>query len=97
MIIIFSNLELPWDQPSLGCAEYVKWKSNDTWTVATPWTKLDTLALSLLRKILEPMSSKRIDLTKIVDHKWCRTQFRTNGKFLLQFPRLYIYTYIYYC
>lgn len=74
-------LELPWDQPSLGCAEYVKWKSNDAWPVITPWTKLDTLALSLLRKILEPISSKRIVLSKIIDHKWCHTKYRPNGKF----------------
>lgn len=37
----------------------------------TPWSKLETLVLSLLRKILEPDSRKRITVKQIIDHKWC--------------------------
>lgn len=73
---------MPWDQPSSGCTEYVQWKSNEHWTTKTPWSKIDTLALSLLRKVLEPTSSKRILLEKIIDHKWCHLQFNsTTGNF----------------
>lgn len=74
-----SLLELPWDQPSTGCPEYVRWKGNDNWTTHTPWSKIDTLSLSLLRKILEPVSSKRIQLEKIIEHKWSHLQFAASG------------------
>lgn len=78
----FCLIELPWDQPSTGCPEYVKWKSNERWTTATPWSKIDTLALSFLRKILEPQASKRILLEKIMDHKWCHLQFHSSAGML---------------
>lgn len=73
-------IELPWDQPSTGCSEYIKWTSNDQWTTITPWRKIDTFALSLLRKILDPQSTKRMLLDKIIDHKWCHLQFNNTGK-----------------
>ncbi|XP_055590740.1 serine/threonine-protein kinase grp [Uranotaenia lowii] len=69
--------ELPWDQPSTSCAEYLCWKENK-YTTATPWCKLDTLTLSLLRKILVPSASQRLTLDKIQEHKWCRLQFNGN-------------------
>lgn len=71
--------ELPWDQPSIGCTEYVTWKSNERWTTTTPWSKINTLALSFLRKLLEPNSTKRILLDKIIEHKWCHLQFHSSS------------------
>lgn len=69
---IFSRFtELPWDEPTTGCVEFVKWKSDNSWMTMTPWSKLETLVLSLLRKILEPDSRKRITVKQIIDHKWC--------------------------
>lgn len=59
----------------MGCAEFVKWKSDSSWMTLTPWSKLETLALSLLRKILEPDSKKRIAVKDIIEHKWCRAKF----------------------
>ncbi|XP_058168285.1 serine/threonine-protein kinase grp [Anopheles ziemanni] len=70
--------ELPWDQPSSGCAEYLCWKENK-YTTSTPWCKLDTLTLSLLRKILVPNPAQRLTLDKLQDHKWCQTQFHLQG------------------
>lgn len=67
--------ELPWDQPSANCQEFVNWKENDRWTTKTPWSKLDTLAISLLRKVLSVQPAHRIHLDKILDHKWCNMQF----------------------
>uniref|UniRef100_A0A182QVQ9 non-specific serine/threonine protein kinase n=1 Tax=Anopheles farauti TaxID=69004 RepID=A0A182QVQ9_9DIPT len=64
--------ELPWDQPSSGCAEYLCWKENK-YTTSTPWCKLDTLTLSLLRKILVANPAQRLTLDKLQDHKWCQT------------------------
>lgn len=78
--IIFSlHLELPWDQPTLSCKEYLFWKENN-YTSVTPWSKLDTLTLSFLRKILVPNPEKRFTLDKIQQHKWCQTQLSTTGK-----------------
>jgi serine/threonine-protein kinase Chk1 len=73
------NLELPWDQPSLGCKEYLAWKENK-YTTLTPWSKLDTLTLSLIRKILVPNPEKRLTLDKIQKHKWCLEKFSASGK-----------------
>uniref|UniRef100_A0A182NUD7 non-specific serine/threonine protein kinase n=1 Tax=Anopheles dirus TaxID=7168 RepID=A0A182NUD7_9DIPT len=70
--------ELPWDQPSSGCAEYLCWKENK-YTTSTPWCKLDTLTLSLLRKILVANPAQRLTLDKLQDHKWCQTQFHLQG------------------
>lgn len=72
IIVLIKSTELPWDEPTTGCVEFVKWKSDNSWMTITPWSKLETLALSLLRKILEPDSRKRITVKQIIDHKWCR-------------------------
>lgn len=44
-----------------------------------PWIKVDTLALSLLRKILDPEPTTRLVLDQIVDHKWCNMLFQNSG------------------
>lgn len=75
------STELPWDEPTTGCAEFVKWKSDNSWVTITPWSKLETLALSLLRKILEPDSKKRVTVQQIIEHKWCRAKL--NGTFYI--------------
>jgi serine/threonine protein kinase len=72
----FIILELPWDQPSFGCKEYLAWKENK-YTLLTPWSKLDTLLLSLIRKILTPNPDKRMTLDKVKLHKWCQSQMST--------------------
>jgi len=35
--------ELPWDEPTIRCPEYVEWK--DCKITLTPWSKIDNLAL----------------------------------------------------
>ena len=75
-------LELPWDQPSVQCQEFINWKDNDRWSTQTPWSKLDTLAISLLRKVLSTNPTYRLSLEKILDHKWCNMQFIDNGEFI---------------
>lgn len=78
--MIHKNIELPWDEPTTGCSEFVKWKSDNSWLTITPWSKLETLALSVLRRILEPNSVKRITLDKLIEHKWCTVK-SIDGKF----------------
>lgn len=72
--------ELPWDKPATDSNPYVKWKSNDRWTTIMPWRKVDTLALSLLRKILDPNPTKRVTLEAVVEHKWCNMIFENSGE-----------------
>ncbi|KAM8715693.1 hypothetical protein ACLKA7_002700 [Drosophila subpalustris] len=72
--------ELPWDQPSASCIEFINWKDNDRWQTQTPWSKLDTLAISLLRKVLASSPGTRLTLEKILDHKWCNMQFAEHDR-----------------
>ncbi|XP_065207746.1 serine/threonine-protein kinase grp-like isoform X1 [Planococcus citri] len=69
--------ELPWDQPSNDCEEYKNWKS-DKYMQVTPWSKLDTIALSLVRKILVPSPKDRYTIAKIRDHRWYNKRFSDN-------------------
>ncbi|XP_037958541.1 serine/threonine-protein kinase grp [Teleopsis dalmanni] len=70
--------ELPWDQPSAPCPEFIAWKESDQWSTRTPWSKCDALSLSLLRKILAMNPGNRLTLDKILKSKWCTTKFE-NG------------------
>ncbi|XP_058986303.1 serine/threonine-protein kinase grp isoform X1 [Musca domestica] len=72
--------ELPWDEPSVQCQEFINWKDNDRWSTQTPWSKLDTLAISLLRKVLATNPSHRLTLDKIMAHKWCHMEFADNDR-----------------
>ncbi|XP_015371287.1 PREDICTED: serine/threonine-protein kinase grp isoform X2 [Diuraphis noxia] len=70
-IILVSMLagELPWEMPSVDDEDYKLWKTTD-YASHSPWCKLDTLALSLVRKILIPTPSKRYDISQIQSHQW---------------------------
>ncbi|XP_011190046.1 serine/threonine-protein kinase grp [Zeugodacus cucurbitae] len=70
--------ELAWDQPSTNCQEFKNWTDNERWSTQTPWSKLDTLAISLLRKVLATNPTYRLTLEKILEHKWCNMQFNEN-------------------
>lgn len=77
-----NHLELPWDEPTTGCAEFVKWKSDNSWMTISPWSKMDNLALSLLRRILDLDTTKRITVKQILEHKWCIVKARNPGMYL---------------
>uniref|UniRef100_A0A336L1Y4 non-specific serine/threonine protein kinase n=2 Tax=Culicoides sonorensis TaxID=179676 RepID=A0A336L1Y4_CULSO len=74
ILVTLLSGELPWDQPTTNCAEFIAWKSN-TYQSRTPWSKLNTLAISLLRKILAVNPSERISLKNIMQHRWCTQKF----------------------
>ncbi|KAJ6647030.1 Serine/threonine-protein kinase grp, partial [Pseudolycoriella hygida] len=78
VLVAMLSGDLPWDIPASDSAPYIKWKSNDLWTAALPWRKVDTLALSLLRKTLDPNPSKRLSLDAVVEHKWCNMKFESS-------------------
>ncbi|XP_063235978.1 serine/threonine-protein kinase grp isoform X2 [Bacillus rossius redtenbacheri] len=66
--------ELPWDQPTTDCPEYAAWKEN-RYLHITPWSKLEPVVLSLVRKILVPYPSSRYSILRIKAHGWCRKRF----------------------
>lgn len=69
--------ELPWDQPNTDCPEYIAWKDKK-WHTLMPWRKLDTLALSLIQRMLLPLPRSRAKLHEIQSHRWVQKKFSRN-------------------
>lgn len=65
--------ELPWDQPSALCAEYVSWCEGSV-AGAGPWRSMGPVLLSLLRRLLHPQPLKRPTLQAVRDHPWLSDQ-----------------------
>ncbi|XP_014251262.1 serine/threonine-protein kinase grp isoform X2 [Cimex lectularius] len=61
--------ELPWDKADVDCVDYQMWLKGD-YTNHSPWTKLDTLPLSLLRHILAASPSSRYTIAQIRNNRW---------------------------
>ncbi|XP_060554765.1 serine/threonine-protein kinase Chk1-like [Ruditapes philippinarum] len=68
--------ELPWDEPTYGCEEYCNWK--DCKITLSPWKKINTLALSLLRKVFVENVKKRRTIDEIKNHPWYNKNFNKN-------------------
>jgi len=66
--------ELPWDKPTSDQIEYTNWKDGKY--NSDPWKKIDNLSLSLLRKILMPIPSRRYKLDQIQNHIWVKKKFK---------------------
>ena len=81
--------ELPWDRPSPECHHYTSWKECQI--TRLPWTKIDTLALSLLRKVLMPLPGKRYTIQQIKGHNWFLKRFKVGSKlFFFFFSKHYL-------
>jgi serine/threonine-protein kinase Chk1 len=63
--------ELSWAHPIGASEEYMTWKEGEA-THQTPWSKLDDLALTLIQKILVPLSSGCSDIKEIQSDPWCK-------------------------
>lgn len=72
-------LELPWDAPSDIHPEFKDWVDNK-YMLLSPWKKLDTTVLSLIRKILNPNPKLRFSLDDICRHRWCVNVINDQGK-----------------
>ncbi|XP_031847438.1 serine/threonine-protein kinase grp isoform X1 [Nomia melanderi] len=70
--------ELPWDQSSEDCGEYRAWK-NGKYMSLTPWKKLDTSSLSLIKNVLLHSPSSRYTIKDIKQHRWFIKTFQTVG------------------
>ncbi|XP_025414673.1 serine/threonine-protein kinase grp-like [Sipha flava] len=77
VLITMLSGELPWEVPCDYDNDYKLWKTND-YASHSPWSRLNTMALSLVRKILIPIASKRYDIKKIQSHPWFN-QSKTSG------------------
>ncbi|KAK7049784.1 Serine/threonine-protein kinase Chk1 [Halocaridina rubra] len=72
--------ELPWDEPTFSCPEYTSWKDKDcNLFTSSPWTKIDNLALSLLRKVLTSVPRQRATISQIKNHQWFNKNFFRNA------------------
>jgi len=74
--------ELPWDKPTTDQEEYNNWK--DLKYSVDPWKKIDNLPLSLLRKVLMPLPSRRYKLDQIQNHIWVKKTFKDCEKGFLR-------------
>ncbi|XP_076836670.1 serine/threonine-protein kinase Chk1 [Brachyhypopomus gauderio] len=70
--------ELPWDQPSESCQEYVDWLQNKIYI--TPWKKIDSIPLGLLKKILLHSPENRFTISDIKKHRWFSNSFKSGVK-----------------
>ncbi|XP_054724563.1 serine/threonine-protein kinase Chk1-like [Uloborus diversus] len=70
LLVVMLAGELPWNEATADCREFLLWRASDF--SITPWTKIDNLALSLLRKILCYSPSKRYAIKEIKEHLWCK-------------------------
>ncbi|KAK8380940.1 hypothetical protein O3P69_008094 [Scylla paramamosain] len=75
--------ELPWDEPTFSCTEYTAWKDKDCRLfTTTPWTKIDNLALSLLRKVLNTVPKHRATINQVKSHQWFTKNFQKNTELM---------------
>ncbi|KAK2872684.1 hypothetical protein QQF64_017682 [Cirrhinus molitorella] len=70
--------ELPWDQPSENCQEYLDWLEKKIYL--TPWKKIDAVPLSLLSKILQHNPEDRFTIPEIKKHRWFSRSFKSAVK-----------------
>jgi len=66
--------ELPWDKPTSDQKEYINWRDQNY--SVDPWRKIDNLPLSLLRKVLMPLPSRRYKLDQVQNHIWVKKKFK---------------------
>ncbi|XP_076678572.1 serine/threonine-protein kinase grp [Andrena cerasifolii] len=70
--------ELPWDQSSAECPEYMAWRSGKYMSL-TPWKKLDNSSLSLIKNVLTHSPSARYTIQDIKRHRWFIKKFQKAG------------------
>lgn len=65
--------ELPWDEPSEINCQYRDWKGGQF--SQSPWPKIDTQALSLLKRMLAHAPDERYSIERIKKHRWTQRTF----------------------
>lgn len=73
---------LPWDQSTPDQKEVLSWKDQEY--EKDPWSRIDNLPLSLLRKILSHLPSRRYTISQIKNHIWVKKRFKDeDGKLII--------------
>ncbi|XP_078053386.1 serine/threonine-protein kinase grp [Augochlora pura] len=70
--------ELPWNQSMAECREYMAWKEGKYMSL-TPWKKLDTSSLSLIKNVLMHSPSSRYTIRDIKQHRWFVNMVQKEG------------------
>ncbi|KAK7479422.1 hypothetical protein BaRGS_00029339 [Batillaria attramentaria] len=65
--------ELPWDAPVLSCIQYCEWR--ECHITNKPWSKIDNLALCLIRRVLADKPDKRYTIEAIRKNQWFKKDF----------------------
>ena len=66
--------ELPWARPASDLMEFRDWV--DMKYTVSPWSKIGSLALSLLRKVVMPRPARHYTIGQIKDHLWTKKDFQ---------------------
>lgn len=71
VLVTMLSGRLPWDKavPELNM-DYKKWALGKVMVSSDPWKRIDNVALSLLKCILEPTVSKRYTIKDIREHRY---------------------------
>lgn len=68
----------PWKSAELSNKEYVAWVENQ-YQELMPWTEIDSVALSLLQRMLAPVFHTRAGIAEIKEHPWMEKNKKGNG------------------
>lgn len=77
LLVVMLAGELPWNEATPDCLEFVSWKESNF--SIPPWTKIDSLALGLLTKILCSSPNKRYTISQIRNHLWYKKFLSNKG------------------
>ena len=67
---------MPWDKAAPDCKDYELFLEGD-YMNRPPWSKLETIPLSLIKAILNPLPSARLTIPQIADHRWLKTPLKS--------------------
>ncbi|XP_063976050.1 serine/threonine-protein kinase grp [Diachasmimorpha longicaudata] len=75
ILVALLSGELPWDEANPQCVEYIAWREARYMSL-TPWKKLDTIPLGLIRNILTHAPTSRYKIADIKHHRWYMQNLR---------------------
>ncbi|KAF7974169.1 hypothetical protein HWV62_13295 [Athelia sp. TMB] len=71
-VILYTLLagNTPWDEPTKQSPEFCRYRSGEIFK-ELPWSRIDPLALSLIRGLLTIDPAQRMTLANVYEHPWC--------------------------
>ncbi|XP_022905274.1 serine/threonine-protein kinase grp-like [Onthophagus taurus] len=74
VLIAMLSGELPWDEPSDKSIDYVTFR-KESGLLISPWSKLSTISLSLIRKILAHNPRDRPTINQVLQHPFLTSNY----------------------